>query len=132
VEFDLERMREAASRGWLTATEAADYLVRRGVPFRQAHDAAGRVVRAAAERKVPLWSLPLEDYRSAHPAFEADVLEAVTLEASVEGKRVEGGTARQAVVDQLAALRQALEQDAAWRGQAEALLQRAGRLTLEA
>ena len=132
VEFDLERMREAASRGWLTATEAADYLVRRGVPFREAHDAAGRVVRAAAERGVPLWSLPLEAYRSAHPAFEADVLEAVTLEASVEGKQVEGGTARQAVVEQLAALRRALEQDAAWRGQVEALLQRAGRLAVEA
>jgi argininosuccinate lyase len=131
VEFDVERMREAASRGWLTATDAADYLVRRGVPFREAHDAAGRVVRAAAERGVPLWGLPLEAYRSVHPAFEVDVLEAVTLEASVEGKGVEGGTARQAVADQLAALRRALEHDAVWRNEAEALLQRAGRLAVE-
>jgi len=131
VEFDADRMREAASRGHLTATEAADYLVRRGVPFREAHDAAGRIVRAAAERHLPLWALPLDAYRSVHPAFDAGVLDAVTLLASVEGKRLEGGTARQAVVEQLAAFRHMLEEDAAWRRRAEDSLRQAGRLVAE-
>lgn len=118
VEFNAGRMHDAARRGWLTATEAADYLVRRGVPFREAHEAAGRVVRVAADRDVPLWELPVETYRDAHPAFEEDVLQAVRLEASVESKAIPGGTARGAVIDQLRALRDTLRAVDAWHSHA--------------
>jgi argininosuccinate lyase len=128
VEFNAERMREAAGRGYATATEAADYLVRRGVPFREAHEAAGRVVRVAAERDVALGALPLEDFRSAHPAFAADVLESVGLEAAVESKRLPGGTARVAVIDQLRDLGEALSEAAAWQRRASVSLQTAADL----
>ena len=129
VEFNAGRMDDAARRGWLTATEAADYLVRRGVPFREAHDAAGRVVRIAADRAVPLWELSVEAYRTVHPAFAEDVLQAVRLEHSVESKLVTGGTARVAVVDQLHALRNTLHDGDAWQGRAWESLRRAAELT---
>ncbi|HXF83621.1 MAG TPA: argininosuccinate lyase, partial [bacterium] len=109
VRFVPERMRQAAGQGWLTATEVADYLVRRGIPFREAHALAGAVVQRAAARGTPLWELPLADYQAVSPLFQSDILEAVTLEASVEAKDVPGGTARRRVLDQLAAARQALE-----------------------
>lgn len=122
VEFNAERMGEAAGRGYTTATEAADYLVRRGVPFREAHEAAGRVVQLAAGRDVPLSALPVEAYHTAHPAFDEDVLESVGVEAAVESKRLPGGTARSAVVGQLRDLRGALEEVAAWQRRASASL----------
>ena len=128
VEFDGDRMRAAARRGYVTATEAADYLVRRGVPFREAHEAAGRVVRVAVDRDLPLWELPVEAYRAVHPAFDEDVLRAVALEAAVENKRVPGGTARAPLADQLAALREALRRHEAWHRGASASLRRAGEL----
>jgi len=131
VEFNAGRMHDAARRGWLTATEAADYLVRRGVPFREAHEAAGRVVRVAADRDVPLWELPVETYRAVHPAFDEDVLQAVRLEAAVESKLVPGGTARGAVIDQLRALRETLRDVDAWQGQASESLRTATRLLTE-
>ena len=115
----------------MTATEAADYLVRRGVPFREAHEAAGRVVRVAADRDVPLWELPVETYRAVHPAFDEDVLQAVRLEAAVESKLVPGGTARGAVIDQLRALRETLRDVDAWQGQASESLRTATRLLTE-
>ncbi|HEY6103378.1 MAG TPA: argininosuccinate lyase [bacterium] len=128
VEFNAERMGEAAGRGYTTATEAADYLVRRGVPFREAHEAAGRLVQLAAGRDVPLWALPVEAYRTAHPAFDEDVLESVGVEAAVESKRLPGGTARGAVVDQMRDLRDALEEVAAWQRRASASLRSAEEL----
>ena len=128
VEFNAARMGDAARRGWLTATEAADYLVRRGVPFREAHDAAGRIVRIAAERDVPLWELPVESYRAVHPAFAEDVLHAVRLEASVESKRVPGGTARQPVADQIHALRNVLRAADVWHREVSETLRRAAAL----
>jgi argininosuccinate lyase len=131
VTFDTDRMRDAADRGWVTATEAADYLVRRGVPFREAHEAAGRVVRIASGRGVPLWELPLDAYRGVHPAFDEDVLRAVGLEAAVEGKRIAGGTAREAVTDQLQALRARLHEVDAWRSVASERLQAVIRLLPE-
>jgi argininosuccinate lyase len=128
VQFGAERMRDAAGRGYATATEAADFLVRRGVPFREAHEAAGRVVQIAAARDVPLWALPVEVYRAAHPAFDEEVLESVSVEAAVESKRVPGGTARDAVTAQLRDLRDALEEVAVWQRRASASLRSAEEL----
>lgn len=131
IEFNADRMLQAARGGWPTATEAADYLVRRGVPFREAHEAAGRVVRTAADRGLTLWELPMDAYRAAHPAFDDDVLRAVTLEAAVESKRARGGTARAAVADQQRILRDALSDAEAWLRRASESLQRATRLLEE-
>lgn len=114
VRFRPDRMAAAAARGWPTATEAADYLVRRGVPFREAHALVGRLVRRAEAAGVPLWEMPLELWREVSPLFEADVLDAVTLEAAVESKDVPGGTARGRVLEQLERARARAKEIEAW------------------
>src|SRR5262245_14817814 len=73
LQFDTQRMRAAIDAGHLVATELADYLVTRGVPFREAHDVAGHLVRTAVARGQELGALPLNVLQAAHPAFEADV-----------------------------------------------------------
>ena len=114
VQFIPQRMEAAAKRGWLTATEVADYLTRKGVPFRDAHALAGKVVRRAAARDVPLWELPLPEYQEVSSSFGPDVMQAVTIEAAVESKDVPGGTARRQVVEQLAQGRERLTRIEAW------------------
>ncbi|MGH2403984.1 MAG: argininosuccinate lyase, partial [bacterium] len=94
-----DRMAAALRGGFLTATEAADYLVRRGVPFREAHRLAGQVVLAAESAGRELWELPLEVYRSVSPIFEADVLDAVTPAGAIAAKDVPGGTAPNRVAE---------------------------------
>ncbi|HEY3248348.1 MAG TPA: argininosuccinate lyase [bacterium] len=101
--FDEQRMREAAARGLITATEVADYLTRKGLPFRDAHRLAGDVVRAAAGRHCQIYDLPLDAFRQVSPLFESDILDAVTLEAAVEAKDVPGGTGARVLREQLEA-----------------------------
>jgi argininosuccinate lyase len=92
---------EAALRDELLATDLADYLVRKGVPFRESHHQIGRVVRAASERDCGLRSLPLEVYREISPKFDEDIYELLNFEASVSARDVVGGTARSSVERQL-------------------------------
>ncbi len=95
VTFDAERMRAAVDdpSGHLLATEAADWLVGRGVPFREAHEAVARLVGEADARGAGLPDLPLEVWQAVHPVFDADVLSAVTPETAVRARRALGGTA---------------------------------------
>ncbi|HEV2388653.1 MAG TPA: argininosuccinate lyase [Candidatus Acidoferrales bacterium] len=102
-----ERMRLAAADPALLATEAADYLVKRGVPFRQAHEIVGALVREGERTGRPWTELPLDAVRKFSPAFAPDWRRAVTLEAALERRAVPGGTAPQAV-------RAALENCRAW------------------
>jgi argininosuccinate lyase len=88
-----ERMRAATEGGFLTATDAADYLVLKGVPFRRSHEVVGRLVAEAIRRGVELDDLPLEAFRSAAPEFGPDVYEALDVERSVAARRSHGGTA---------------------------------------
>ncbi|HWS73623.1 MAG TPA: argininosuccinate lyase [Quisquiliibacterium sp.] len=88
-----DRMRQAAAEGFSTATDLADYLVRKGLPFRDAHEAVARAVRAAAERGVDLADLTLDELRAFSPLVEADVAQALTLEGSVQARNHPGGTA---------------------------------------
>ena len=101
IEFISGRLSEATKTGLLTATEVADYLVRKQVPFRDAHAIAGRVVQVALAQGSQLWDLPLEAYRQASPLFDSDILDVVTVEASVDAKVAPGGTAESAVRQQL-------------------------------
>jgi argininosuccinate lyase len=97
TEFREDRLRAAASNPLLLATEAADYLVHKGVPFRQAHDIVGKVLREA-ERQGKLWTeLPLEDLKNISPAFEADFSSGLNVNAALAAKNVSGGTAPDAV-----------------------------------
>ena len=95
--FRTERMRAAAGEHYATATDLADYLVRKGLPFRQAHEIVGKIVRLALERGVALEALPLDALRGFSPLIEADVLEALTVDASLRARAVTGGTAPAAV-----------------------------------
>jgi argininosuccinate lyase len=88
-----ERMREAARRGYATATDLADYLVRRGVAFRDAHEVVGRAVRHGIETGRDLSELTLEELRRFSPAIEPDVFGVLTLEGSVAARNHLGGTA---------------------------------------
>jgi argininosuccinate lyase len=99
--FDVARLRAAIDAGHLVATELADYLVTRGVAFREAHDIAGHLVRVATERGVELGQLPLADLRAAHPAFEADVASWLDPARAVDRRDVVGGPARQRVLDEI-------------------------------
>src|SRR5712671_3954308 len=72
TKFNAERLRSAASNPALLATEAADYLVHKGIPFRQAHDIVGKVLREAEKQNISWTALPLETLKNISPAFEAD------------------------------------------------------------
>ncbi len=105
--FQPERMRAALS-STMMATDLADYLVRKGITFRDAHRAVGKLVRAGEEQRVELHSLPLSTFVEAHPAFERDVFDALSAPASVEQRDVAGGTGPRAVRAQLETAREAL------------------------
>ena len=87
------RMRQAAAEGFSTATDLADYLVRKGLAFRDAHEAVARAVRSAAERGVDLAELGLDQLREFSPLIDADVGAVLTLEGSVAARDHVGGTA---------------------------------------
>jgi argininosuccinate lyase len=92
-----ERMRAAALEGHATATDLADYLVRKGVPFRDAHDVVARAVREAERAGVDLASLPLSTLKKFSPKIGPDVAKVLTLEGSVAARSHIGGTAPAAV-----------------------------------
>jgi argininosuccinate lyase len=108
VELNEERMRAAASQGMMNATELADYLVRKGVPFREAHEIVGRIVVKALEKGVELGELSLEELRSFSKKIENDVFECLTLDKTLATKSVVGGSAPQRVAGALAAARKSL------------------------
>jgi argininosuccinate lyase len=99
--FDAARMRAAIDEGHLVATELADYLVGKGVAFRDAHDVAGALVRTAIDRGVELGALELATLRAAHPAFDADVTEWLDPARAVDRRDVPGGPARARVIAEL-------------------------------
>jgi argininosuccinate lyase len=107
AEFRPTRIHEALDTQ-LLATDLADYLVRKGVPFRESHEAVGRLVREAEEHSCSLEDLGDEVFRTAHSGFATDVRTVFDWEASVEARAALGGTARSAVTAQLQAAREKL------------------------
>jgi argininosuccinate lyase len=97
TEFRDDRLRAAASNPALLATDAADYLVRKGVPFRQAHDLVGKVLREAERQRKPWTHLSLEQLRKVSPAFDADFVGGLSVEAALASKGVPGGTSESSV-----------------------------------
>jgi argininosuccinate lyase len=108
ITFDTTRMR-AAVAGGLLATDLADYLVDRGVSFRDAHGAVGRLVREAESAGVELDALPISAFTAAHAAFGPDVREALRPERSLARRELPGGTGPAAVREQIAAASQLLD-----------------------
>lgn len=92
--------------GYLLATELADYLVSKGLPFRRAHEVVGQVVQLSLSIEQPLWSIPLQLYKSISPLFDRDVHARLDFEQTVERYDSFGGTARISVLDQIEALQE--------------------------
>jgi argininosuccinate lyase len=101
MRINAARMRETAGGGFSTATDVADYLVRKGMPFRDAHEVVGKAVRYCVEKKKDLPELTLEEWRGFSEKIEDDISEAITLEASVNARRATGGTALERVREEI-------------------------------
>ncbi len=105
-----KQMRIAAGRGFSTATDIADYLVRKGLPFRNAHEVVGKTVRFCIENEKEIPDLTLEEFREFSAEIDSDIFDYVTLEASVNARRATGGTAREAVEKEITLARQTLKE----------------------
>jgi argininosuccinate lyase len=101
LKVNSERMREAAGDSMLLATDLAEILVLEGVPFREAHEAVGRIVAHCGAKDLDLRSLSREDLRAFHPGFPAGADQLLDLERSLEQRTLTGGTARATVVEAL-------------------------------
>jgi argininosuccinate lyase len=110
TKFREDRLKSAASNPALFATDAADYLVHRGVPFRQAHDLVGKVLREAEKQSKPWTQLSLEDVQKISPLFEQDFLQGPSVESAIASKVVPGGTAEGSVRAAIAQLELKLKQ----------------------
>ncbi len=96
-----ERFADIVNTGFLTATDLADYLVKKGLPFREAHEVVGKAVAECIERGVELTDLSFDELKGFHPAIEEDVMGLLTPKGSVEARNCPGGTGRDAVTDAL-------------------------------
>jgi argininosuccinate lyase len=103
--FDAERMAELAPRGYTLATDIAEWMVRQGIPFRVAHEAAGAAVKAAEARGVGLEELADDELAAIHPGLTAEVREVLTVAGSVNSRDARGGTAPVQVAKQLGVVR---------------------------
>ncbi|KAI8371709.1 argininosuccinate lyase [Radiomyces spectabilis] len=95
-----EKMRASLSADML-ATDLAEYLVRKGVPFRETHHISGAAVKMAEDRNVSMHELSIDDFKSLHPSFGDDVASVWSFETSIENRNAPGGTARCSVLDQI-------------------------------
>ena len=114
LHVNTEAMRAAAEGGFMAATDLADYLVGKGVPFREAHEIVGKLVARCEAEGRTLRQLTATDLEAASPKFGADALAVVDIDAVVERRASAGGTGHEAVRAQLAQARDALEADTAW------------------
>lgn len=97
--FNKPVMEASAKNGFTNATDAADYLVNHGVPFRDAHGIIGKLVLMCIDKGISLDELPLEDYKSVSPVFENDIYEAISLKTCVEKRLTKGAPGPKAMLD---------------------------------
>lgn len=114
LEFDADRMAEAAPDGHALATEIADWLVSRSVPFRSAHEIAGACVQAAEERGVQLWDLDDATLLEISPELDPSVREVLSVRGALAGRMTVGGTAPESVRAQIAVLNHAIATNRRW------------------
>ncbi len=102
IKFKHENMEMALAEGFITATDIADYLTRKGMPFRKSHEVTGRIVGYAEEKGRELINLHVSEYKMFSRLFEEDLFDHITLEGSISGRKSYGGTARQNVLRMIA------------------------------
>lgn len=96
-----ENMRNAAAKGFINATDCADFLVKKGMPFRDAYKITGRLVAICIEKETTLEKLPLEEYKKISEIFDTDIYDAISLETCVSQRNVAGGPAPKMVSNQI-------------------------------
>ncbi len=101
AKFNHENMKQALNDGFITATDVADYLSRKGIPFRQAHEITGKIVSYAEEKDRELSNLHISEYQMFSGEFEDDLYDYITIEGSIESRKSYGGTARENVLGML-------------------------------
>ena len=110
MEFNRERMEKSAKHGFTNATDAADYLVNHGVPFRDAHGIVGQLVLTCIEKGIALDDLPLEEYRKISEVFEEDIYEAISLEMCVNKRMTIGAPGKQVMEETIDRYRKYMEE----------------------
>jgi len=114
IRVNADRIAASLRGGFMGATEVADALARRGMPFRDAHELVGRLVLYAQERGRELWELSLEEYRQFSPLLDAEIVQATTPAGAAASKRSPGGTAPERVQEQIQAARGAITDSLSW------------------
>ena len=102
MKFNTDKMEASAKLGYTNATDAADYLVKHGVPFRDAHGIVGRLVLTCIDKGISLDELSLEEYKEISPVFEEDIYDAISMQTCVE-KRMTIGAPGPDVMEQVIA-----------------------------
>ena len=105
-----ENMRNAACRGFINATDCADYLTKKGLPFRDAYTIVGRLVNLCIENGKTLETLEIEEYRKLSPIFDTDVYDAIALETCIASRNVAGGPAKESVEKQMSLIKSFLQE----------------------
>ena len=98
IKFKDDNMKKALDEGFITATDVADYLSRKGMPFRQSHEVTGKIVSYAEEKGRELMDLHISEFQKFSKLFEEDLYDFITLDGSIESRKSYGGTARKNVV----------------------------------
>ena len=111
MHFDRDAMARSARNGFTNATDAADYLVSKGVPFRDAHGIVGSLVLYCIDKKCALDDLTLEEFRSFSDRFDEDIHDAISLDACVEKRLTKGAPGRAAMEDAVREAREYLEEN---------------------
>lgn len=111
MQVNADAMGASVQKGFLAATDVADYLVKRGLPFRRAHEAAGHLVKLCEQRGCNLDELQLADFKAENDLFEEDIIAACDLAAIADARLTEGGTGREAIRSQLALVEKAVQSD---------------------
>lgn len=110
MKVNKKRMRDAAAKGYINATDCADYLTKKSMPFRDAYRITGELVRYAVEHHVSLEEIALDIYQNFSPMFDHDIYEAISIENGVAKRIAYGGPAEKAVEVQIANLREKLKE----------------------
>jgi argininosuccinate lyase len=101
IKFNEDRMMKCAVRGFSTATDVAEYLVIRGVPFRKAHAIVGNIVKHCIEKKRDLCLLTMEEFRRFYVGFEKDIYKSLGADSSINKRNIVGGTSKKMVMKRI-------------------------------
>ena len=111
MELHVSEMRKSAGKGFTAATDVADYLAKKGMPFRQAHEVVGELVLYCEKHHKGLEDLTLDEFKQANELFEADIVSALDMETIVAARKTYGGTGYEAVKVQMKEAEAALSAD---------------------